>query len=258
MNISLYQAATALEGAQQRQNVIAENLAASGIPGFKRNTVGYHSVNAAMFNDAMKAADKTQLQYMLPRITGHIDFSQGTLVRTGDNTNLAIDGPGFFAVDGPNGTVYTRDGSFHVSGHDASKGQLVTKEGYPLRQAGSGAPIIVATDTDTPITISRDGMVSQGGAPLGQIELMNFKEDDLKLLKRVNSGYYQANGATPVPVVPKETKVAQGFLEGSNTTPMHEMSELMSSLRHFEANQKIMKVHDEQLGKLIRELGNTQ
>ena len=87
---------------------------------------------------------------------------------------------------------------------------------------------------------------------------MNFKEDDLKLLKRVNSGYYQANGATPVPVDPKETKVAQGFLEGSNTTPMHEMSELMSSLRHFEANQKIMKIHDEQMGKLIRELGNTQ
>ena len=254
MNISLYQAATALEGAQQRQNVIAENLAASGIPGFKRNTVGYHSVNADMFNDAMKAADKTQLQYMLPRITGHIDFSQGTLVRTGDNTNLAIDGPGFFGIDGPNGAVYTRDGSFHVN----STGQLVTKEGYPLRQAGSGAPIIVATDTDAPITISRDGMVSQGGAPLGQIELMNFKEDDLKLLKRVNSGYYQANGATPVAVVPKETKVAQGFLEGSNTTPMHEMSELMSTLRHFEANQKIMKVHDEHMGRLIRELGNTQ
>ena len=164
MNVSLYQAATALEGAQQRQNVIAENLAASGIPGFKRNTVGYHSVNAAMFNDAMKAADKTQLQYMLPRITGHIDFSQGTLVRTGDNTNLAIDGPGFFGIDGPNGQVFTRDGSFHVN----SAGQLVTKEGYPLRQAGSGAPIIVATDTDAPITISRDGMVSQGGAPLGQ------------------------------------------------------------------------------------------
>ena len=258
MNISLYQAATALEGAQQRQNVIAENLAASGIPGFKRNTVAFHAVNASMFTDAMQAVDKTQLQYMLPRITGHIDFSQGTLVRTGDNTNLAIDGPGFFAINGPNGTVYTRDGSFHVSGHDASKGQLITKEGYPLRQAGSGAPIIVATDTDAPITISRDGMVSQGGAPLGQIELVNFSDDNLKLLKRINSGYYQTNGATPVPVVPKETKVAQGFLEGSNTTPMHEMSELMSSLRHFEANQKIMKIHDEQMGKMIRELGATQ
>ncbi len=255
MNISLYQAATALEGAQQRQNVIAENLAASSIPGFKRNTVGFHAVNAAMFNDAMQATDKSQLQYMLPRITGHIDFSQGTLVRTGDNNSLAIDGPGFFTVSGPdNSTVYTRDGSFHVN----SDGELVTKEGYPLRQAGGGAPITVATDTDAPITISPDGMVSQGGAPLGQLQLMNFSNEDLKLLKRINSGYYKANGATPNPVNLTETKVAQGFLEGSNTTPMHEMTELMSSLRHFEANQKIMKIHDEQMGKVIRELGNTQ
>ena len=255
MNISLYQAATALEGAQQRQNVIAENLAASGIPGFKRNTVGFHAVNAAMFNDAMQAVAKSQLQYMLPRITGHIDFSQGTLVRTGDNNSLAIDGPGFFTVTGPdNGTDYTRDGSFHVN----SDGELVTKEGYPLRHAGGGAPITVATDTDAPITISPDGMVSQGGAPLGQLQLMNFSNADLKLLKRINSGYYMANGATPNPVNLTETKVAQGFLEGSNATPMHEMSELMSSLRHFEANQKIMKIHDEQMGKMIRELGKTQ
>ena len=87
---------------------------------------------------------------------------------------------------------------------------------------------------------------------------MNFSNEDLKLLKRINSGYYMANGATPNPVNLTETKVAQGFLEGSNTTPMHEMSELMSSLRHFEANQKIMKIHDEQMGKMIRELGKTQ
>jgi flagellar basal body rod protein FlgG len=80
----------------------------------------------------------------------------------------------------------------------------------------------------------------------------------LKLLKRIGGGYFIPNGATPIPIDPKETKVAQGFLEGSNTTPMHEMSELMSSLRHFEANQKIMKVHDEHMGRLIRELGNTQ
>ena len=102
------------------------------------------------------------------------------------------------------------------------------------------------------------GFVSQGGAPLGQIEMMNFAEDDLKNLKSRGAGYYFPEGITPIPVDPKQTKIAQGFLEGSNTTPMHEMGELMSTLRHFEANQKIMKVQDEHLGRLIRELGNTQ
>jgi len=123
MNISLYQAAAALEGAQQRQNVIASNLAASNNPGFKRHNVGFHGVSAAMFNDAMQAADKTQLQYMLPKMVGYINFEQGSLIRTGNTNSLAIDGPGFFAITGPNNdTIYTRNGSFQVN----AQGQLLT------------------------------------------------------------------------------------------------------------------------------------
>ena len=94
MNVRLYQAAAALEGSLQRQDVIAENLAASGIPGFKRHQVGFHSVNAEMFNNALQQADsaqQAQVQYMLPRITGYIDFQQGTLMPTGDNNNLSLD-----------------------------------------------------------------------------------------------------------------------------------------------------------------------
>ena len=254
MNISLYQAASALEGAQQRQDVIAENLAAAGVPGYKRHNVGFHSVNADMFKNELHKADKTQLQFMLPRIVGHIDFQQGTLMRTGDNTNLSIDGPGFFAVTKGSDVVYSRDGSFHIN----SSGQLVTKEGYPLRAQGGGAPITVDTASGTPVTIANDGTVSQGGAALGQLEVVKFEEGSLKNLKRLNAGFFAANGATPLPVDQQETKVAQGFLEGSNTTPTREMGELMTTLRHFEANQKIMKIHDENMGKLIRELGTVQ
>ena len=254
MNVSLFQAAAALEGSLKRQDVIAENLAASGIPGFKRNRVGFHAVNAEMFNNALKEANKTQLQFMLPRITGYIDFQQGTLMPTGDNNNLSIDGPGFFGVNGPNGTVYTRDGSFHVT----AEGTLVTKEGYPLRTAGGGAAITINTNDATPVTVDRDGNVSQGGTPLGQLELVSFNPDDLKNLKRINAGYFSSGSVTPLPIDSSETRVAQGFLEGSNTTPTHEMSELMTTLRHFEANQKIMKIQDETMGKMIQQLGNTQ
>ncbi len=256
MNVSLYQAAAALEGSLQRQDVIAENLAASGIPGFKRHQVGFHSVNAEMFNNALQQADsaqQAQVQYMLPRITGYIDFQQGTLMPTGDNNNLSLDGPGFFAVNGPNGPVYTRDGSFHIN----SDGTLVTKEGYPLRTAGGGS-ITVDTNNATPVNVDRNGNVSQGGTPLGQLEIMTFNPEDQKNLKRINAGYYAAGSATPVPTNVQDTRVAQGFLEGSNTTPTHEMGQLMTTLRHFEANQKIMKVHDETMGKLIQQLGNTQ
>ena len=253
MNVSLYQAAAALEGSLKQQEVIAENLATAGKPGFKRHRVGFHSVNAEMFQKTLDQAAKTEVQFMLPRITGYIDFQQGTLMPTGDNQNLSVDGPGFIGVNGPNGTVYSRDGSFHIN----NEGILTTPEGYPLRAAGGGV-ITVDPNNATEITIDPDGNVSQGGAPLGQLEVVSFDPDDLKNLKRINAGYYGAGTATPLPVNPAETRVLQGFLEGSNTTPTHEMGELMSTLRHFEANQRIMKVHDETMGKMIQQLGNTQ
>ena len=87
---------------------------------------------------------------------------------------------------------------------------------------------------------------------------MTFNEEDLQNLKRLNTVFYDANSGTPVPANSKDTRVLQGFLEGSNTTPTHEMSELMTTLRHFEANQKIMKIQDESMGKISQQLGNTQ
>lgn len=134
---------------------------------------------------------------------------------------------------------------------------MVTTEGYPLRTAGGGT-ITVDTNNINPITIDRNGNVSQGGAPLGQLDLVTFNEDDLKNLQRLNAAFFKAGTATPLPIDPQLTRVAQGFLESANTTPTQEMGELMTSLRHFEANQRIMKVHDEQMGKVIQQLGTTQ
>ena len=253
MNVSLYQAAAAMDGSLRRQDVIADNLAASGISGFKRSQVGFHSVNAEMFSKALDSVNKTELQYMLPRVTGYINFDQGSLMPSGDNNSLSIDGPGFFGVNSPEGTVYTRNGSFLIN----KDGIMVTTEGYPLRTAGGGT-ITVDTNNATPITIDRNGNVSQGGGPLGQLEVVTFDADDLKNLQRLNAGFFKAGTATPLPIDPQNTRIAQGFLESSNTKPTQEMGELMTSLRHFEANQRIMKVHDENMGKLIQQLGTTQ
>src|SRR6202044_1125274 len=62
------------------------------------------------------------------------DFSQGTLRTTGSPLDLALSGKGFFAVDGPSGSLFTRNGNFRVS----SAGRLVTAEGYPVRAVGGG------------------------------------------------------------------------------------------------------------------------
>ena len=254
MNISLYQAASALEGNLQRQHAIAENLASSSVPGFKRHNMTFNAVDATMFDDSLKAAGNTQVHWMLPRFTLATDFQQGTLMRTGDNTNVALDGPGFFSVSGSNGeTLYTRDGSFRFN----AQGQLTTKDGNLLQGVGGG-PIAVDPISEYPITIANDGTVSQGGPSLGRLNVVTFAEDDLSKLQRVNSGYFTSGSLTPLPADENETSVAMGFLEGSNTTPSHEMGQLMTTLRHFEANQKIMKIQDQHMGRLIRQLTDTK
>lgn len=254
MNISLYQAASALEGNLQRQHVIAENLASSSVPGFKRHNMTFNAVDATMFDDQLKAADQTQVRWMLPRFTVSTDFQQGTLMPTGDNTNVALDGPGFFSVTGQDGeTLYTRDGSFRTN----DLGQLIAKDGNLLQGVGGG-PITVDTNSKHPVTIAKDGTVTQGGPSLGRLNVVSFATEDMPKLQRLNAGYFTSGGLTPLPADESETTVAMGFVEGANTTPSHEMGQLMTTLRHFEANQKIMKIQDQHMGKLIRELTDTK
>ena len=247
MNVSLYQAAAALEGNLLRQQAIAENLAAASVPGFKKQHTSFDSVAAKM---GMQGADRTQLQFLIPSFKQSTSTEQGSLISTGVNTDLAIDGQGFFQVQGPDGqTFYTRSGSFRPN----ADGLLATSEGFPL--IGSAGPIRVNPNFNEPITVSASGEVSQSGVALGKLDVVTFANSDQ--LKPLSGGLYGAGSLAPTPADPTITSILQGFLEGSITTPIHEMGALMDTLRHFEANQKIMSMQDERLGEVIKELSNT-
>ncbi len=233
-----------------RQQVISENLAASSVPGFKRRDMAFNAVSAGMFPGALDEANKTQLQFLIPSFNQVTNFKQGTLMPTGVNTDMAVDGPGFFVVQGAQGqSIYTRDGTFRPN----AEGVLSTADGKPIM--GINGPITVNPLNAEPISIAPTGEVSQGGLALGKLQIVTFPNPDQ--LQRLSAGYFGAGSQAPQPADPNVTQVRQGFLEGANTTPMHEMSQLMQTLRHFEANQKMMTVQDERLGRIIQELSNT-
>ncbi|MDP7009751.1 MAG: flagellar hook-basal body protein [Verrucomicrobiota bacterium] len=250
MNVTLYQAAAALEGNLLRQQAIAENLSAASVPGFKKNDIGFSAISADMFKGQLdKAQDKSQLQFLFPSFEQQTNFQQGTLISTNVNTDVAIDGPGFFAVQGPNNQIfYTRDGTFRPN----QDGLLATKDGYPL--LSETGTISVDSTNSEPVTISNSGDVSQGGNGLGRLQIVNFSNPEQ--LQRASAGYFTAGNQAAQSADLTTTSVRQGFLEGANTTPMNEMSELMQTLRHYEANQRIMQMQDEHLGKLIQELSS--
>lgn len=241
MNVSLYQAAAAMNASARWQEVIAGNLAASMVPGFKRQEVTFEAVSAGSIDAAGSA--------VMPRTVLSTNFRQGETQTTGVATDLAIDGPAFFEVQLPDGThAYTRDGTMRVG----ASGQLLTKEGYAvLGQDGS-----IQTDPNEKgaLTVSPNGDISQGDVSRGRLRLVEFA--DPHALRALGQGLYGADQPGVRPRDAVNATVRQGCLESANTVPVVEMADLISSMRQFEANQKVLQMHDERMSRAIADLGN--
>src|SRR5581483_9780640 len=158
-------AANGLQASMDAFDMLANNLANSSTPGFKADREFYSTYLAPEANDewnqSVGESPLIQKQWT--------DFAQGTLVNTGNATDLALSGAGFFAVTGPTGPLYTRSGSFHFS----RQGTLVSAEGYPVRLTGSQT---LQTQSASPLQVGADGQIMQDGNTLGQLDLANFKD----------------------------------------------------------------------------------
>jgi flagellar basal-body rod protein FlgF len=152
---------------------------------------------------------------------------------TGNALDLALSGTGFFAVNGPGGPLYTRNGSFRLS----KDGQLITAEGYTVRSTDGTSLTLQAS---RPIQIATDGTVTQDGAVAGQLQIADFSSP-AGLTKR-GGNYFQAADAGVVPAVAQDTSVGQGQLEGSNAGSSESAVRLISVMRQFEMLQKAVSL----------------
>ncbi|HVV73589.1 MAG TPA: flagellar hook-basal body protein [Verrucomicrobiae bacterium] len=247
MNVSLYQAAAAMNANNRWQDVITQNLGSSPIPGAKKQEVSFSAIQAGLNSVAGGPATN---RILLPSSSTSYSFQQGQLRPTNVPTDLAIDGPGFLEVQLPNGTHgFSRDGELHTN----AQGQLVTKQGYPV--LGDGGPIQLDPSNHTPVSIAPTGEISQGGEAKGRIRLVEFSQP--QLLTSIGGGYFLANSPQAVPAGAQSSQLRQGFLEEANTSPMMEMSGLITAMRGFEANQKVMQMQDDRMGRVITDLGAT-
>jgi flagellar basal body rod protein FlgG len=248
MNVSLYQAAAAMNAQQRWQELITENLAAGTVPGFRKQEISFADVAAT---SPVNMNGVSSSNFMIPVARTSTSFQQGEFRPTGNSTDFAIDGPGFFEVQLPGGDKgYTRDGEFQLN----AKGQLTTKQGYAV--LGDSGPIQFDPNNASPLTVSATGQITQGGNPKGHLRLVEFPNPNL--LTATSGGCLLANqpGATPVPAG-SQTTVHQGFLEAPNTSPTVEMGSLINAMRIFEANQKVLQTQDDRMGKAITDLSGT-
>ena len=246
MDMSLYQAAAAMNASSRWQEVISDNLASSQIPGFKKQALSFSDVQAGFMAGTSGTAAK---RAMMPVAGTSTNFQAGELHSTGMATDLALDGPGFFEVRMPDGTNgYTRDGEFHLN----TQGQLTNKQGFQVM--GQTGPIQFDPNNPAPITIALAGEISQGGEQKGQLKLTEFGKP--AALASVGGGLFADTDLTAQPRATTTSSVHQGFLENANTSPVTEMANLISAMRFFEANQKVIQTEDDRVGRLITDVGN--
>jgi len=179
------------------------------------------------------------------------NFEQGSLIKTDNPLDVAIEGKGFFVVNTPEGERYTRNGNFHLDG----TGQLVDQKGNML-MTRSEEPILIPFGTKQ-ISINQDGSVFGGveidQEPLGQLKIVNF--NNLHSLKKEGEGFYKISDPSVKEILVNDAKVLQGFTENSNANAIHEMTQMIETVRQLEAYQKIIQSIDEADEQSVNSLG---
>jgi len=236
----IYDTASGMLPQLVRVDTVANNLANANTAGFKRELVFSQEFTKAQQKTLPKQADWEQV-----KVTGvAVDFAQGPIERTGDPRHLAIEGDAFFVVSTPNGPMYTRAGNFAIS----PQGKLTTQDGYPvLGEAGE------LTIQGNEVVVEQGGRVAVDRRPVGQLKLVTFPKP-YPLVRTAPGLFATASDAAP-PARAEKFAIIQGALEGSNTSLISEMVEMIESYRHFETGQRMIQIQDESLGKAVNQLG---
>jgi flagellar basal-body rod protein FlgF len=246
MDVSLYQAAAAMNATERWQDMIADNLSMASTAGARKRDITFSSVQAGLNAGANGNGGK----FTIPAATSTINFQQGEMRATGSKMDFALEGSGLFTLQTPNGqAIYTRDGEFHLN----AQSQLVSKQGYLVMS--DGGPVQMDANNPAPVTVAVTGEISQGADVKGKLAIAEFaKPQDLTM---VGNGYFR-NDDPNVQAIPSASGgVRQGFIEAANTSPTKEMAGLITAMRMFESNQKVLQMQNDRMGRTITDLGGT-
>jgi flagellar basal-body rod protein FlgF len=236
MQSSLYVALSAQVAMEKRLNTIANNVANMNTGGFRADEVKFEEILSLAAKENVSFASSGQ---------NFVSRRTGPIVKTDNPLDVAIQGEAWFAFNGPNGAVYTRDGRFKMN----ENGDLLTVEGYQVLDAG-GAPIALDPMAGSP-TIGRDGTIMQGTNQVGAIGVLR---NDSRLSRFGNSGVMSS---IPGEVVQdfNSTGIQQGYSEGSNVNPVLEMTKMIAVQRNFDSAATTIQESESTLMDAIRTLG---
>ncbi|GLK79424.1 flagellar basal-body rod protein FlgF [Methylopila turkensis] len=214
-------------------DVIANNVANMNTAGFKAEEMVFSEfVSPKARADTFQRPDR-RLSFVEDRATWH-DFAAGVVQTTGGDTDVAIDGEGFFVVETPGGERYTRNGAFQIN----AAGELVTSEG---RRVLSTAGPIQFAPTESGLTIGKDGTIATSEGVRGRLRVVQF--ENLQSLRKDGTSLF-ASDVTPTDAT-TATRLVQGSVEKSNVKPIAEMSRLIEVSRSYTSIASLLEKQDE-------------
>ncbi len=249
MNVGIYESAASLNSLERWQRTVAQNISSGEQTAYKKRVEAMAADGQGeLLIDPSAQVDRGEGEpAMFPVARTSISFRAGEMQTTSRSLDVALRGPGFFQVKMPDGSLaYTRNGGFHLSADRT----VVTAGGAPVLTT-AGTPIQLEAGKGD-LAVNQDGTLSQGDTPLGKIAVVDFA-DASRLVPLSDGLFATAPGVSPVPVATPE--VLQGNLEASNTSPLHEMVDLVTISRAYEANQKVITSRDDLMDKTLQTFG---
>lgn len=251
---ALWTSTTGMGAQNLNMDVIANNLANVSTSGYKKSRADfqdllYQQIKVPGSPTSDNTTSPTGIQVGLGVRTAAVGkiFSQGELIQTGNELDIAIEGAGFLQIDLPNGNLaYTRAGTLKRDGD----GRITTSDGYPI------TPEIVIPENSRRISISETGVVSAilgddtESTELGNIELATFVND--AGLASIGQNLFRETDASGVATigVPGDDgygTLLQSYIEGSNVNMVEELATMITTQRAFEINSKAVTTSDEMM-----------
>lgn len=244
---------------EKKMDIISNNMANSSTYGYKKDTVvleSFPDVMTKIIRDYSTASGRPRnigtMELGSDVGTVHTYFTQGQLSKTDNELDIAIRGSdnAFFTVAVPDGdgnvrAFFTRDGSF-TRGENNS---LVTSDGYTV--LGENGPIVLQ---EGPFTVTDDGTILQEGEVIDRLLITEF--EDTAALRKYGYNLLQADGDAAVRRF--SGTVQQGYTELSNVNIIREMVDMITVMRSYEANQKVLQAIDSTLEKAVNQVGSVR
>lgn len=272
----IYNSASGMIAQQARIDVISNNLANVDKTAFKRDLTIFKAFPDMLIRRINEdglgitpAGSYDTMPYVGKLGTGvevnevFTQFTQGSLQRTENNFDLALEGRGFFTVQTERGERYTRNGSFTIN----QEGILVNHLGYPV--LGENGTIRVQKNNfminergeiivNAALSLEPEDLVGltnnswEEPVVIDQLKIVDF--ENIREIKKEGDSLFRETEFSGPPLPPENVQVLQGFLEKSNVNIVREMVDMIEVQRSYEANQRSILAHDQALGRLINEV----